>query len=288
MQLNNCLIASAPGFSLELRAVGDKLWAVLSSLGLSEELGITECDVEIALTSAGTSEDELKALLELFGLSEEQAEAFIGQTVSLLNALGGNSTLEQQLQTILSALGVSDGDILGQVQPMLQQLGVSGSDLVADLQHLQALLADLGLPNGVRLARLQALLKSANISTAGVLAVVQHVQGVASDLNVFMANLKAATADLFGLAGVSDAGALGAFRKFVGFLSAQGVSIDDVKLGVATAVDFFQSLSITDVPALLADVHGLLVVAGVPHGSLQGAMYSFLNEAKALKTLIMS
>lgn len=261
-----------------LRDAGEKLWAALSSLGVPEELGIPECDLEIVLTSADISEDDLEALLEVF-------EAFIGQASSLVNLLGGNSTLEQKLLAILSTLGVSDqavqAAILGEVQRVTHQLNVSGSDLVADLQ---AFLPDLEVPNGVLHAQVQALLKSANISTADLLAVAQHVQGFASGLNCAVADLM----DLLGLAGVSDAGAMDAFHTLVGFLRAQGVSMNDVKLGVATAVDFFKSLSITDLLALFADMHGLLVVSGVPHGSPQAAMYSFLNEAKALKSLILS
>lgn len=260
---------------LVLRDAGEKLWAALSSLGVPEELGIPECDLEIVLTSADISEDDLEALLEAF-------EAFIGQASSLVNLLGGNSTLEQKLLAILSTLGVSDqavqAAILGEVQ---HQLSVSGSDLVADLQ---AFLPDLEVPNGVLLAQVQALLKSANISTADLLAVAQHVQGFASGLNCAVADLM----DLLGLVGVSDAGAMDAFHTLVGFLRAQGVSMNDVKLGVATAVDFFKSLSATDLLALFADMHGLLVVSGVPHGGPQAAMYSFLNEAKALKSLLLS
>lgn len=236
-----------------LRVVGDKLWAVLSSLGVSEELGVTKGDLETILVSTGISEDDLEALLEVFSLSDYKVEALISKALSVLNALGSNSTLNQKLEEVLSTLGVS---------------------------NIAAQAAILG--------KAQQMLKSANISTAEVLAVVQHVQGFVGELSIFVADVEAAVKDLFDLADISDAGAADTFDKIVGFLTSLGISKADVKLAVDGAVGFFKSLSFKDVPALFADMHGLLVAAGVPHGSPQAAMYSFLNEAKALKSLILS
>lgn len=94
--------------------------------------------------------------------------------------------------------------------------------------------------------------------------------------------------DLFGLDDISDASVTDTFDKVVGLTYSLGISKADVKLAIDAVVGFFQSFSIADVPAHLADMHGLLVVAGIPNCNLQVAMSGFLNEARALKTLILS
>lgn len=127
------------------------------------------------------------------------------------------------------------------------------------------------------------MLKLSNFSTADMLAVVQHVQGLVSDLQGLRADIEAAVKDLLGLDDISDASVRDTFDKVVGFADSLGISKADVKLAIDAVVGFFQSLSITDVPTLFADMHGLLVVAGIPNDNLQVAMSGFLNEARALK-----
>lgn len=264
-----------------LRDTGDKLWAMFSSLN------VTEGDLQTTLKSAGLSEDDLEAFLKVFGLSGDKAESFISQALSLLNTLGSSSSLEQKLKEVLSTLGVSDvavqAAILEKVQEVLHQVNVSSPDVLADLQEFEAFLSELGVLNSAVLDQARELLKLANISAADVLAVVQHVQGFVSGLNVFAEAVK----DLLGLTDI-NAGAMGVFDELDGFLSALGVSQADVKLVVEETLGFFKTLRLSDVPALFADLHGLMVVAGVPEGSLQDGVSSFLNEVKGLKSLIQS
>lgn len=237
--------------------------------------------------SADVSEANLEAFLEVFGLSKTETEAFISQVMRLLNAPGTKSTVEQNLKAILSMLGVSH-DMQAVILSKVRHLNVSGSDLLADLQHLEAFFANSGMPNFALFGQVWELFKSSNFSTADMLAVVQHVQGLVSDLQGLRADIEAAVKDLLGLDDISDASVTDAFDKVVGFADSLGISKADVKLAIDAVVGFFENLSLTDVPALLADMHGLLVVAGIPNGNLQVAMSGFLNEARALKTLILS
>lgn len=257
---------------LVLGHIRDKLWAMFSSLRTSEELG--EGDLGHLLMLAGISEDDLDPLQEVFSLLQGKAEAFFAKAFPLLNTLGSSSTLEEKLREVLSMLGVSDvavqADILTKVQHVMHHLNVSGTDVAADLQLLKAFLTD----------EVQELFKSANISSADVLLVVQHVQTFVRELNPLVADVEETVKDLF------DAGGMGAFDKFVDFLLSLGVTKADVKLASDAAVGFLKSLSFRDLPAFFADMHGLLVVSGFPHGSVLAAMSSFLEEVKALMTLI--
>lgn len=266
-----------------LRDVGQKLWAIFNSLGISDDLDVDERDLETVLTSADVSQEELGAFLEVFGLSKSEAEAFMGQVVSLFNDT--ESTLKQKLKLILNMLGVPHG-MQAVILSKLHHLNPSGSDPLGDLQQLEAFLANTGLPSFAFLGQVRKLFQSSNFSTADMLAVVQHVQGLVSDLQDFRGEIEAAVKDLFGLEDVSEASVTDAFDKVVGFVDSLGISKADVKLGIDAAMGFFQTLSITDVPALLADMHGLLVVAGIPN--LQDAVSGFLDQARALKTLILS
>lgn len=117
----------------------------------------------------------------MFGLSKTETEAFISQVMSLLNAPGAKSTLEQNLKAVLSMLGVSH-NMQAVILSKVRHLNASGSEMLADLQHLEAFLANSGMPNFALFDQVWELLKSSNFSTADVLAVVQHVQGLVSDL----------------------------------------------------------------------------------------------------------
>lgn len=263
---------------------------MVTSLGHSKNSGVI--DLKTILISAGISPNDLEALLQAMGLSEDKAEAFISQALSLFNKLGSNSSLEQKLQGVLSMLGVSDAAVQAAITHKVQQemtkLNESGADMAAVLQQFEAFLANLGLPNVVLIGQVGELLKSSNISTADVLAVVHHVQGFIRGMNGIVAQMVTAASDLFDMVDIPDAGTTDNFDKILGFLRSLGISKPDVTLAINTAVDFFKSLSIADVHALLADVHGLLVVAGFPDGSLQAGLYRFQNDLEAFNSLILS
>lgn len=268
-----------------LSDVGEKLWAVINSLS------VPGGDLESVLKSADISEDILEALLKESGLSENKIKAFSSQALSLINGLGKSSTLEQQLQQVLSTLGVSDAAvqaaIVSGVQQLLPHLNLTGIDVMANLKHLEALLSGSGLPNAALLGQVQKMLKSANISTAEVLAVLQHVQEFVSGFNVFVGSVEAAVKDLLDL-DIPGAGALDAFDEIFDLLNELGISKADVKQGAEAAKGFLSTLTLADMPALLADMHDLLVVAGVPRGNLQATISSFVDEAKAIKSLLLS
>lgn len=70
--------------------------------------------------------------------------------------------------------------------------------------------------------------------------------------------------------------------EVLGVMNLLGFSKDDVESAVSEIVTFLDSLSIADMPALLTDLHGLLLEMGVPNGSLSAGIDMLEDKVKEI------
>lgn len=224
-------------------------------------------------------EDDLEVLLEGFGLSEGEAKSFMSQALDLLKMLKTIkekviSTLIERLGVFLSKLGISDSAITA-VIGMKLQYGVhllrSGKDLKTVLQYFQDSIKDLHIPTSDLTAfvgQVFEIVKSGNVSIAAVESSGQQLQDIISMLKIFDANVEPEIEALvegllLDLIEISD-DVMTAYHQLVGLMKTLGISKADVKFVADAMLGFFNSLDVTDVMALLSDVHGLLIEVGFP------------------------
>lgn len=203
-----------------------------------------DADLGSILSSTNITEDDVKALLEGFGLSEDEAQAFVRQALDLLSKFGAFQNK-------------SNGKAQKKVQKVLHQWSLSSVNVESVLNQVEALLGQT-----------QQLIKSGDISTADGQAILEQLLAFSSDLDSSVTDLgvaiDTAVEDLENYDNISDADAMALFNEATELFNSLGISKADVDFALEVVNDFFENNDIKAAPSLIEKVYNLLVDLGLP------------------------